>query len=438
MNNIVAIIGRPNVGKSTLFNRLTGQRQAIVDEYSGVTRDRHYGKVNWNGVDFSIVDTGGYINNSDDVFEEEIRKQVLIAIEESDLIFFVVDVRVGITDLDEHMAEIIRKKGKRAIVVVNKVDTSKEFYEADIFYAFGIKTLHKISSINGSGTGDLLDDAVAMLDVDKQEQDTEEENIPRIAVVGRPNAGKSSFINALIGEERNIVTPISGTTRDTINTRFSKFGFDFYIVDTAGIRKKNKVHEDLEFYSVMRAFRAIENSDVCLLMIDATLGIETQDVNIFGTIQRNKKGTVILVNKWDLVENKETNTIKEYTKAIKERIAPNDDVPIIFTSALTKQRLHKVIEVALQVYQNKTQRIKTSELNNLLLPIIENFPPPSVKGKFIRIKYVTQLPTPTPSFTFHCNLPQYVKDPYRRFLENKLRSYYNFTGVPIRIYFRQK
>ena len=435
MSNIVAIVGRPNVGKSTLFNRLTGQRQAIVDEYSGVTRDRHYGKVDWNGIEFSLIDTGGYINNSDDVFEEEIRKQVIIAIEEADVIYFMVDVRVGITDLDQEMAKILRRQAKKVILVSNKVDTSNEFYVADEFYALGFENLFKVSSINGSGTGDLLDETLNLFE--KESDQIEEEELPHIAVVGRPNAGKSSLINALVGEERNIVTPISGTTRDSINTRFSKYGFDFYIVDTAGIRKKNKVHEDLEFYSVMRAFRAIEHADVCLLMIDATLGIEAQDVNIFGTIERNKKGIVILVNKWDLIE-KDTHSVKEFTKAIKDRISPNDDVPIIFTSALTKQRIHKVLETAIEVYENKNQKIKTSELNEFFLPLIEHYPPPAVKGKFVKIKYVTQLPTSVPTFAFYANLPNYLKDSYKRFLENKLREHYNFTGVPIRIYFRQK
>lgn len=435
MSNFVAIVGRPNVGKSTLFNRLTGRRQAIVDEYSGVTRDRHYGKVDWNGVEFSIIDTGGYINNSDDVFEEEIRKQVIIAIDEADVIYFMVDVRVGITDLDQEMANILRKSSKKVILVSNKVDTSSEFYVADEFYALGFENLFKVSSINGSGTGDLLDETLNLFENEGDE--IVEDDLPRIAVVGRPNAGKSSLINALVGEERNIVTPISGTTRDSINTRFSKYGFDFYIVDTAGIRKKNKVHEDLEFYSVMRAFRAIEHADVCLLMIDATLGIEAQDVNIFGTIERNKKGIVILVNKWDLVE-KDTHSVKEFTEAIKARISPNNDVPIIFTSALTKQRIHKVLETAIEVYENKNQKIKTSELNEFFLPLIEHYPPPAVKGKFVKIKYVTQLPTSVPTFAFYANLPTYLRDSYKRFLENKLRDHYNFTGVPLRIYFRQK
>ncbi len=435
MGNIVAIVGRPNVGKSTLFNRLTGQRQAIVDEYSGVTRDRHYGKVDWCGQEFSLVDTGGYINNSDDIFEEEIRKQVVIAIEEADIVYFVVDVKVGITDLDQEVAKILRRKRKKVILIANKSDNTDDYFLGDIFYSLGFDYLQKISSVNGSGTGDLLDLTLELFE--KTEQNDFEEDIPKIAVVGRPNAGKSSFINALIGEDRNIVTPISGTTRDSIHTRFSKFGFDFYIVDTAGIRKKNKVHEDLEFYSVMRAFRAIEHADICLLMIDATLGIEAQDVNIFGTIQRNRKGMVILVNKWDLVE-KDTHSVKEYTQAIKQRIAPNDDIPIIFTSTITKQRIHKVLETAIEVYHNKNQKIRTSELNELFLPLIEHFPPPAVKGKFIKIKYVTQLPTAVPTFAFYANLPHYIKDPYRRFLENKLREHYDFTGVPIRIYFRQK
>ncbi len=435
MSNIVAIVGRPNVGKSTLFNRLTGQRQAIVDEYSGVTRDRHYGKVDWNGIEFSLIDTGGYINNSDDVFEEEIRKQVIIAIDEADVIYFMVDVRVGITDLDQEMAKILRQQSKKVILISNKVDTSSEYYEADTFYSLGFDNMFRVSSVNGSGTGDLLDETLKLFDNESDE--ISEENLPRIAVVGRPNAGKSSLINALVGEERNIVTPISGTTRDSINTRFSKYGFDFYIVDTAGIRKKNKVHEDLEFYSVMRAFRAIEHADVCLLMIDATLGIEAQDVNIFGTIERNKKGIIILVNKWDLVE-KDTHSVKEYTEKIKARISPNNDVPIIFTSALTKQRIHKVLETAIEVYENKTQKIKTSELNEFFLPLIEHYPPPAVKGKFVKIKYVTQLPTIVPTFAFYANLPNYLKDSYKRFLENKLREHYNFSGVPLRIYFRQK
>lgn len=435
MSNIVAIVGRPNVGKSTLFNRLTGRRQAIVDEYSGVTRDRHYGKVDWNGIEFSLVDTGGYINNSDDVFEGEIRKQVMIAIDEADVIYFMVDVRVGITDLDQEMAKILRRQSKKIILVTNKVDTSAEFYVADEFYSLGFDHLFKISSSNGSGTGDLLDETLNLFE--KENDEIEEEEIPKIAVVGKPNAGKSSLINALIGEDRNIVTSISGTTRDSINTRFSKYGFDFYIVDTAGIRKKNKVHEDLEFYSVMRAFRAIEHADVCLLMIDATIGMEAQDVNIFGTIERNKKGIVIVVNKWDLVE-KDTHSVKEFEAAIRAKIAPNNDVPIIFTSALTKQRIHKVLETAIEVYENKTQTIKTSELNEFFLPLIEHYPPPAIKGKFVKIKYVTQLPTIVPTFAFYANLPNYLRDSYRRFLENKLRDHYNFSGVPIRIYFRQK
>ncbi|MBN2667815.1 MAG: ribosome biogenesis GTPase Der [Bacteroidales bacterium] len=435
MGNIVAIVGRPNVGKSTLFNRLTGKRQAIVDEYSGVTRDRHYGKVEWNGLEFSIVDTGGYIVNSDDIFEEAIRSQVQIAIDEADVVYFVVDVKVGITDLDEQMAKILRKKKKKVIVITNKVDTNNEVFDADNFYSLGFDNLFKVSSVNGSGTGDLLDETLKLFE--KIQPEEEEIDLPRIAVVGRPNAGKSSLVNALIGEERNIVTPISGTTRDSIDTVFNKYGFNFILVDTAGIRKKQKVTEDLEFYSVMRAFRAIEHSDVCLLMLDATLGMEAQDVNIYGTIERNKKGIVILVNKWDLAE-KETNSVKDYSAAIRERIAPNSDVPIIFTSALTKQRIHKVLETAIEVYNNKNQKISTSELNDYFQPILEQFPPPSVKDKFIKIKYVTQLPTAVPTFAFYANLPNYIKEPYRRFLENKIREKYRFTGVPIRIYFRQK
>jgi GTP-binding protein len=400
-----------------------------------VTRDRHYGKVDWNGEEFSIIDTGGYISNSEDIFEEEIQKQVKIAIEEADVIYFVVEVKTGITDLDEEVAKLLRSKASKTIVVVNKVDNAHEYLDADQFYAFGMEKLHKIASASGSGTGDLLDDTLKLFE--KSGTDVYDDSLPKIAVVGRPNAGKSSLINALLDENRNIVTPISGTTRDAIHTRFNKYGFDFYIIDTAGIRKKQKVHEDLEFYSVMRAIRSIENADVCLLLLDATLGMEAQDVNIYSIIEKNKKGLVILVNKWDLYE-KETNSTKEYIKKIKERISPNDDVPILFTSTLTKQRIHKVLEVALQVYENKNQKISTSALNDFFLPIIEKYPPPSNKGKYIKIKYVTQLPTPVPSFAFYANTPQALKEAYRRFLENKLREQYNFTGVPIRIYFRQK
>lgn len=434
MGNIVAIVGRPNVGKSTLFNRLTESRDAIVDEIEGVTRDRQYGISDWNGVDFSVIDTGGYITNSDDIFEEEIRKQVLIAIEEADSILFVVDVVTGITDLDEGVAKILRNIKKPVHLVVNKVDNSNRIYEAQVFYKLGIDNLFSLSSINGSGTGELLDSLVASFN---KETLSAEDDIPKFAIVGRPNVGKSSLLNALIDEERHIVTPISGTTRDSIFSRYTKFNHDFYLVDTAGIRKKGKVHENLEYYSVLRSVRAIENSHVCLLLLDASCGIESQDMSILDLILRNNKGVVVLVNKWDLVE-KETNTARDYEKKLRERLAPFNDVPIIFTSALTKQRIHKVLETAVEVYKNKTRRISTSELNELMGAAIEAFPPPALKGKFIRIKYVTQLPNKTPCFAFFCNLPQYVKDPYKRYLENKLRENFNFTGVPIRIFMRKK
>jgi len=436
MGNIVAVVGRPNVGKSTLFNRLTGTRQAIVDELAGVTRDRLYGKAFWNGVDFSVIDTGGYATNSDDMFEEEIRKQVLIAIEEADIIVFVVDVLTGITDYDEGVAEILRRSNKEVIVVVNKVDNNDRLAEASYFYALGLENLFPISSINGSGTGDFLDKLVELF---PKETDEEEDllNIPRFTIVGRPNAGKSSIVNAFIGEERNIVTPISGTTRDSIYTRYNKFGHDFFLVDTAGLRKKTKVHEDLEFYSVMRAIRAIENSDVCLLMIDATRGMESQDQKIFHLIQQNKKGVVVLVNKWDLIE-KDTHTTKKFEEEIRESMAPYTDFPIIFTSAITKQRIHKSIEKALEVFENKKRKIATSVLNETILPLIEKYPPPAIKGKFIKIKYVTQLPTASPTFAFFCNLPQYIKDPYKRFLENKIRERWDFTGVQLQVVLRKK
>ena len=435
MSNLVAIVGRPNVGKSTLFNRLTATKHAIVDEVSGVTRDRHYGKSDWNGYEFSVIDTGGYIVNSDDIFEMEIRKQVMLAIDEADVILFLVDVSTGITDMDEEIAKILRKTNKNVILVVNKVDNTERQYAANEFYSLGLGDIFMISSTNGSGTGDLLDEVIKFFP--EKEIDNSDDDIPKFAIVGRPNVGKSSLINALIGEERNIVTPISGTTRDSINTRYNKFGYDFILIDTAGLRKKNKVNEDLEFYSVMRSVRSIEYSDVCLLLIDATLGIETQDVNIFGIIQRNKKGLVILVNKWDLVE-KENNTTKQFEEAIYERIAPFKDVPIIFTSAITKQRIYKVLETAITVYKNRKQRIKTSELNEYMQEVIQAYNPPAVKGKYIKIKYVTQLPTKTPTFAFYCNLPQYIKAPYKRYLENKLREKYNFSGVPIQIFFRKK
>ncbi|MFO7670864.1 MAG: ribosome biogenesis GTPase Der [Bacteroidales bacterium] len=435
MGKIVAIVGRPNVGKSTFFNRLTESRQAIVDEESGVTRDRHYGKVIWNGHEFSIIDTGGYVVNSDDVFEEEIRKQVILAIDEADVVVFLVDVISGITDLDATVAEMLRKIKKPVVLVVNKVDNSQRLFEATTFYGLGLGDYYPLSSINGSGTGELLDHLTSLFG-DKKEEVVEEE-IPKIAVVGRPNVGKSSFVNALVGEERNIVTPISGTTRDSIHTRYTKFNHDFILVDTAGLRKKSKVKEDLEFYSVMRSVRAIENSDVCLLMIDATIGIEAQDVNVFRLIERNWKGVVLLVNKWDLVE-KETQTMKEFEKQIKLRLEPFDDVPILFVSALTKQRIHKALEVAVQVYENRIQRIPTSRLNEVMQEAIEVNHPPSVKGKFIQIKYVTQLPTHAPSFAFYCNLPQYVRESYKRYLENKIREHFSFTGVPIKIFMRKK
>jgi len=434
MSNIVAIVGRPNVGKSTLFNRLTSSRKAIVDELSGVTRDRNYGKVEWNGITFSIIDTGGYVVNSDDIFEEEIRKQVLFAIEEADTILFVVDVISGITDLEESLAKILRRCKKKVILVVNKVDTNEKQYDANVFYGLGLGDINCISSINGSGTGDLLDIVVASFDNIKE---VEELILPRIAIVGRPNVGKSSLFNALIGEERNIVTPISGTTRDSIYVRYNKYGHDFYLVDTAGLRKKGKTKEDVEFYSIMRSIRAIENSDVCLLMIDATAGIESQDLNIFQLIQKNKKGVIILVNKWDIFE-KDTNSTKLFTEKIKERIAPFSDVPIIFTSATSNIRIHKVLETAELVNKNRTKHITTSELNRVMLEAIDAYNPPAIKGKYIKIKYANQLKTYSPTFVFYCNLPQYVREPYLRYLENKIRSNFDFTGVPIQIFMRQK
>ncbi|MEN8228502.1 MAG: ribosome biogenesis GTPase Der [Bacteroidota bacterium] len=434
MGNIVAIVGRPNVGKSTFFNRLTETRQAIVDEVSGVTRDRHYGRVIWNGKDFSIIDTGGYVTNSDDIFEEEIRKQVILAIEEADVVVFLVDVISGITDLDETIAGMLRKINKPVLLVVNKVDNSERLYDATLFYGLGLGDYFTVSSINGSGTGDMLDKLTSML---AKEEEEEEEEIPKIAVVGRPNVGKSSLVNALIGEERNIVTPLSGTTRDSIHTRYNKFNHDFYLVDTAGLRKKGKVKEDLEFYSVMRSVRAIEHADVCMLLMDATVGIESQDVNVFHLIERNWKGVVVLVNKWDLVD-KETQTIKKLEEQIKKRLEPFDDVPVLFVSALTKQRIHKALEVAIEVYENRKKRISTSRLNEVMQQAIEEYHPPAVKGKYIRIKYVTQLPTHAPAFAFYCNLPQYVREAYKRYLENQLRKHFKFTGVPIRIFMRKK
>ncbi len=434
MGNIVAIVGRPNVGKSTLFNRLTETRNAIVDEIEGVTRDRQYGKAFWNGIEFSVIDTGGYITDSADILEEEIRKQVILAIEESDSILFMVDTMNGITDLDESVANMLRKVDKPVLLVANKVDTSDRQFYAQEFYKFGLESLFCVSSINGSGTGDLLD---ALVDSFRKHSDKEVEDLPKFAIVGRPNVGKSSLLNALIGEERHIVTPIPGTTRDSIYTRYNKFNYDFYLVDTAGLRKKGKVHDNLEYYSVLRSVRAIENSDVCLLLTDATLGIESQDLNILDLALRNKKGVVLLINKWDLVD-KETNTARDFEKRIRERMAPFTDVPIIFTSATSRLRIHKVLEIAIEVFENRKRRIPTSELNKSMGDAIEQFPPPTVKGKYIRIKYVTQLPNKTPCFAFFCNLPQYVKEPYKRYLENKLREKYNFTGVPVRIYMRKK
>ena len=434
MSRIVAIVGRPNVGKSTLFNRLTESRDAIVDEVSGVTRDRNYGTCTWNGIDFSVIDTGGYVENSDDIFEEEINKQVLLAIEESDLILFMVDVTTGIHELDLSIANLLRKANKKVIPVVNKVDNSQRLFEANEFYGIGIDNFFSVSSINGSGTGDLLDEIVRNLPGQPPETIPD---LPRVAIVGRPNVGKSSLINSLLGEERNIVTPVPGTTRDSIYTRYNKFKHDFYLVDTAGLRRKSKVSEDIEFYSVMRAVRTIENSDICLLMIDATRGIESQDLNILSLILKNNKGLIVLVNKWDLVE-KENNTTRTLEKAIREKTAPFTDYEIVFISAINKQRIHKVLDLIERANINRTRKIATSELNSVMLDIVKKNPPPSPKGKNIRIKYITQLPTYSPSFAFFCNLPQYVKEPYKRFLENRIRENFEFTGVPIRIFLRNK
>ncbi|MGF7137875.1 ribosome biogenesis GTPase Der [Roseimarinus sediminis] len=435
MSNIVAIVGRPNVGKSTLFNRIVEARTAIVDNESGVTRDRIYGKGEWNGFEFSLIDTGGYVMNSDDIFEEEIRRQVHLAIEEADVIIYVVDVESGITDLDDSIALLLRKVEKPVFIAVNKVDNHARIADSYEFYNLGLGDLFCVSSINGSGTGDLLDKVVAAFP--KATRTLEEDNVPHFSIIGRPNVGKSSMINALIGEERHIVTDVAGTTRDAIFTRYNKFGHDFILTDTAGLRKKGKVHENLEFYSVMRSIRAIESSDVCMLLIDATRGVEAQDINIFNLVIKNKKGVVILVNKWDLVEKDQSST-KAFTEEIKQRIAPFNDVPIVFTSALTKQRLLKAFETAMKVYENRTKKIKTSALNEYLLEAIEQFSPPSTKGKFIKIKYITQLPAPTPVFAFYANLPQYIKDPYKRYLENKIREYFDFEGVPITLVFRKK
>ena len=438
MGNLVAIVGRPNVGKSTLFNRLTQTRSAIVDDTSGTTRDRQYGKFDWCGREFSVVDTGGWVVNSEDIFEEEINKQVSIAIEEADVILFMVDVTNGVTDLDDHVAAILRRAKKPIILVTNKAESNDSFYAEAEFYSLGLGDPFSISAMTGTGTGDLLDEIAKRMPEDTHKED-ELEKLPRFAIVGRPNAGKSSIINSFIGEERNIVTDIAGTTRDSIYTRYNKFGFDFYLVDTAGIRKKGKVNEDIEYYSVIRSIRAIENSDVCILMIDATRGIESQDVNIFSLINKNKKGLVVCVNKWDLVEDKSQTAIKHFENAIRERLAPFTDFPIIFGSAITKQRIHKVLEEAVKVYENRQRTVTTSKLNDIMQEAIAAYPPPATKGKYIKIKYITMLKgAAVPTFIFFCNLPQWVKEPYRRYLENKIRENWDFSGTPINVFMREK
>ena len=438
MGNIVAIVGRPNVGKSTLFNRLTKSRRAIVNDEAGTTRDRQYGKSEWNGREFSVIDTGGWVVNSNDIFEEEIKRHVVLAVEEADVILFMVDIQSGITDLDLEVATILRRSKKPIVLVTNKADTFEWQYQSAEFYKLGLDEPFVISAINGLGSGDLLDKVIEILGPDAPAEEVDD-TLPRFAVVGRPNAGKSSIVNAFIGEDRTIVTEIAGTTRDSIYTRFNKFGHDFYLVDTAGIRKKAKVHEDLEYYSVVRSIRAIENSDVCILMIDATRGIESQDMNIFSLIQKNKKGLVVAVNKWDLIESKENNDVKKFEQSIRERLAPFVDFPIIFTSAVTKQRILKLVDESVKVFENKQRKVPTAKLNEYLLPLIENYPPPALKGKYIKIKYITQLPdTQVPTFTFFANLPQYVKEPYKRFLENKIRAKWDFTGTPIQVFIRQK
>jgi GTP-binding protein len=435
--SLVAIVGRPNVGKSTLFNRLVGMRKAIVDDTAGVTRDRHYGKCEWCGSEFSVVDTGGYTSNSEDVFEKAIRRQVEIAIDEADAVLFMVEAGTGITDYDAEIADVLRRSKKPVILCVNKVDTGEKMYDAYQFYSLGLGEVWSISAANGSGTGDLLDEVVRVLPKEEQSAADPYEGIPRIAIVGKPNVGKSSLTNALLGEERNIVTPVAGTTRDSIETHYNKFGHEFMLVDTAGIRKKSKVHEDLEFYSVLRSMRAIEKADVCILMIDATTGMEAQDMNIFNVIQKNRKGCVLVVNKWDLFI-KDQNTMREYTEGLRARLAPFDDVPIVFSSVVKMQRVMDVLDAAARVSENYSRKIPTARLNEVMLPIIEETPPPAWKGKYIKVKYITQLPTKFPAFAFFCNLPQYIKDPYRRFLENQLRDNFDLTGCPVQIYCRQK
>ena len=433
---LVAIVGRPNVGKSTLFNRLVGMRQAIVDDTAGVTRDRHYGRCEWCGREFSVVDTGGYTTNSEDVFESAIRRQVEIAIDEADAVLFMVEAATGITDYDSEIADVLRRCRKPVVVCVNKVDTGEKQYDAYQFYGLGLGEIYSVSAANGSGTGDLLDEIVRVLPAETETEDPYA-GLPRIAIVGKPNVGKSSLTNALLGEERNIVTPVAGTTRDSVETHYNKFGHEFMLVDTAGIRRKTKVREDLEFYSVMRSIRAIEHSDICIMMIDATSGMEAQDMNIFNLILRNRKGCVLVVNKWDLFI-KDSNTLRDYERGLRARLAPFDDVPIVFTSVLKMQRIQDVLDAATTVYENYSRKIPTARLNEALLPIVEETPPPAWKGKFVKIKYITQLPTKFPAFAFFCNLPQYVKEPYRRFLENKLRSEFSLTGCPVQIYIRQK
>ena len=434
--SLVAIVGRPNVGKSTLFNRLVGMRQAIVDDTAGVTRDRHYGRCDWCGREFSVVDTGGYTTNSDDVFETAIRSQVQIAIDEADLVLFMVEAATGITDYDAEIADILRRSKKPVVLCVNKVDSGEKMFDSYQFYSLGLGELYSISAANGSGTGDLLDAVVAALP-EETEQEDPHAGLPRIAIVGKPNVGKSSLTNALLGQERNIVTPVAGTTRDAIETYYNKFGHEFMLVDTAGIRRKTKVHEDLEFYSVMRSIRAIEHADICILMIDATTGMEAQDMNIFNLIVKNRKGCVVVVNKWDLFI-KDSNTLRDYSESLKERLAPFNDIPVVFTSVVKMQRIQDVLDAATQVYANYSQKIPTARLNEALLPVIEETPPPAWKGKYVKVKYITQLPTSFPAFAFFCNLPQYIKDPYKRFLENQLRKHFNLTGCPVQIYCRQK